>query len=304
MSRKNIIFDSQILNAVQLCALRTDLNFNKNLLLPEKSHYLEEGDLLHQMFEVYNLELKIHGTNILYDDNRFKQLQEKCQAHGEAVSPEMNISPNQASEVLFQFEKYTSFTRMDGVEILEAEKPFIIELYKDDDLGIFYTGKIDRVTKTPGAGDFIPRDYKSARRTESPSSTSNQFSGYAYFSYLTTGESIIFVDKVGFQKTLTPEERFRSYRLDYTVEMLERWKANTIWWGRQYAYYLDEDIWPENRTSCDKYAGCQYLTICEARTEESRIELMKSAYIVGDKWDPTDVLRKDRKRIPVEVSNG
>lgn len=161
MARRNIIFDSQILNTVQACPYKTDKTFNENLVPVHKATPLEEGDLMHQMFEYYNTKLMETGTELLYDNDKFEALIGECVALGEKASVEMELIPSEVSEVIFQFDKYVRHTRMDGVKILEAERAFIIELYKDDDLGIYYTGKIDRLTETPGYG-IVPRDYKKA----------------------------------------------------------------------------------------------------------------------------------------------
>lgn len=287
----NIIFDSQILNSVQLCALRTKYMFHDDLQPPEKATPLEEGDLLHQMFEMYNLGL-IAGNNqeLLYDNVKWQALVDKCVAHGESVAPAMNLIPAEISEVIFQFTEYVKFTRMDGVIVLEAERPFMVELFNDDTLRVLYTGKIDRVTNTPHYG-VCARDYKKTARHQTPTPLSNQFTGYAY----ATGSQVVMVDKVGFQKTLPPEKRFITYPIYYTKDSLQEWKDDTIWWARQYAFYIETGTWPRNRTSCDKYSGCLYLDICQTATGEAREHIIKTKYIVGEKWDPTAVLRRPQE---------
>lgn len=293
MERKNIIFDSQILNSVQMCAYRTDLMFNQNLQPPIKATPLEEGDLLHRMFEFYNLrqiEALSKGTNILYEEELFKQLLQEAEEYGERASVELEISGEEVSSVIYQFKEYCIHTRMSGVTPLEVEKPFITEVFKDEEIGIFYTGKIDRLGTFPNFG-LCWGDYKSARRTQEPSPISNQFTGYSFATGLRTG----IISKVGFQKTLTPEARFREYPLFYTEEQIERWRQDTIFWGRMYAFYIENGTWPRNRTSCDKYGGCIFLRICESATEEALEWIKKAEFIVGEKWDVTKYLKKDKK---------
>lgn len=291
MSRKNVIFDSQILNTLQNCAYKTDLIFNKNFTTEHKAQPLEEGDLLHKMFEFYNLGIKEHGTDIIYDNEKFEKHVQVAIEFGEKAALEMELSTSDASEVIFQFEKYVNFTRMDGVKILEVERAFMIELYKDDDIGVYYTGKIDRLTDTPQYG-IIPRDYKKAKRTEEPTSTSNQFTGYALATWPDGAlNHTVMVDKVGFQKTLTPEDRFRSYPLTYSKMMIDEWKRDTIWWGRMYAYHIENDLWPRNRTACDKYAGCFFRPHCEALDKEQQVHVLKTHFVIGEPWDVTKHLK-------------
>ena len=293
MARKNIIADSQILNTLQACGYKLDKTFNQNLVPAVKATPLEEGDLMHQCFEFYNLGLKEHGTAILYDDEKFEEHVKKSIEYGESKVPNMGLGVAEASEVIFQFDKYVRHTRMDGVKILEVERAFVIELYKDDELGLFYSGKIDRLTDTPDHG-IVPRDYKKAKRTEAPSSTSNQFTGYAMATWPEgKHQHTVLVDKVGFQKTLTPEDRFRTYPLVYSRAMIERWKEETIWWLKLYALYLETNTWPRNRTSCDKYGGCIFLKHCEAMDDETADSILKQDFIVGPPWDPTLHLRKE-----------
>lgn len=288
--RKNIIFDSQILNSVQLCAYKTELTFGKNLQPIQKAEPMEEGDLLHKMFEFYNSKLK-ENPAIVYEDS-WENLVKEATELGGRYSVELSLNAAEVDSVIYQFTEYTKFTRMDGVKVLEVEKPFIIELYQDDQLGIYYTGKIDRYTETPNFG-LVPRDYKKAAQNRRPSSLSNQFTGYAFATWPKDANiHYVIVDKVGFQKTLPPEERFRSYPLAYTMDMIDDWKENSIWWGKQYAYFLETGTWPKNRTSCDKYGGCIFEDICASATEEARLHKLNTEFIVGEKWDPTKVLRK------------
>jgi hypothetical protein len=289
--RKNIIFDSTILNNLQLCAQKIYLAHELNLHpIGPNPHYLDEGDLLHRMLEFYNLVLRDTGTEVLYDNEKFVQLQKAVSEFGQFISTTLDLQPVEASEVIYQFNEFTKFTRMDGVKILEAERPFMVELYKDEDLGVYYTGKIDRYTDTPNYG-HVPRDYKSGGQRKVPSTLSNQFTGYAF----STNSDIIIVDKVGFQKTLKPQDRFNEHPLYYNAYKKEEWKQDTIWWAKQYAFYLETNTWPRNRTSCDKWAGCQYERICDANDDEFRQHIIKTEFHIGDAWDVTKYLKKDTK---------
>lgn len=283
--RKNIIFDSQILNSVSACAQKTDLRFNKDLTTVAKNENFEEGDLLHQMKEMYNLALKQYKTSIIYDNNSYDRLLKACEDFGQWYSIKLELLPSESDSVIYQFLAHSRFTRMDGVEILEVERPYIINLYKDDELGVYYTGKIDRLTNTPNFG-IVPRDYKKAKQSTAPEPLSNQFTGYCY----ATNSDVIIVDKVGFQKTMPPEKRFREFPLYYNAFKKEEWKQDTIWWACMYAFYIETNTWPRNRTACDKYSGCEFTYICDAQDEDYRQHIIKTKYIVGDHWDPTQVL--------------
>ena len=285
--KKNIIFDSQILNCVQLCAQRTQFEFELDLRPPTTPEPFEEGDLLHKMMEAYYLGIKEGGYDLLYSDENFKAHVEYCLELGEKHSVSLDINSAEVAAVLYQFEKYTQHFRMDGWVPLEVERPYIVPVYDSEDLSIHYCGKIDLIANIPNFGNCVV-DHKKAGRTQQPSALSNQFTGYSFATKLPN----VWVNKVGFQKTLSEEQRFRRYPLFYTEDSIKRWVRNTIFWGQQYAFYLENDTWPENRTSCDKYSGCIFEPICLSATDEAREYLMRANFVKGDKWDPTAVLKK------------
>lgn len=287
--KKNIIFDGSILNEVQLCAARAQFSHELNLRPAEgPATPLEEGDLLHHILENYYNGIKNKGVELLYDNSSFDAFIEQCVSDGETYAVNKNLLPQEVSTVIYQFQEYVKHYRMDGLTIKEVERPFIVPVYEDDEITISYTGKIDLIGDAPNFGTSII-DHKKSSRTQVPSSLSNQFTGYSF----ATGIRMVIVNKIGFQKTLSPEDRFKRYPIFYTDNQIERWKKNTIWWGLQYAFYIENDTWPENRTSCDKYAGCIFTPICEASTQEAREWIMTTRFITGEPWDVTKVLREE-----------
>jgi len=288
MPKRNIIFDSQILNSVQMCALRTDLYFHRNLRVPEPAVPLQTGDLLHQMLEKYYLVLKEMKTELVYSDEAFEKVLAACISFGEEYSAGLSINASEVDEVIKHFTENIRFHRMDGMTVKDVESVFIVPILADDEeLGIYYSGKIDLICELPEEGELVV-DHKSARRATEPDPLSNQFTGYAY----ATGIRNVMINRIGFQKTLKPADRFKRPVIRYSKEQIERWRQNTIWWGRQYAFFLDTGQWPENRTSCDKFGGCLFHRICNSATEEARDWIIKSAYVVGETWDPTKNLKE------------
>lgn len=288
--KKRLIFDSQILNSVQMCAARTDMYFEKNLRPPTPAMPLETGDLFHKMMECYYKNLKEHGTEITYSNENFEKLLETCIEVGQEHSVTLSLQPSEVEEVIYHFTKSCKFHRMDGIIVKDVESAFIVPIYDGEDLAIYYSGKIDLIANLPNLGDVVI-DHKTMRRNSDPEPLSNQFTGYSF----ATGIKTVVINKVGFQKTLKPEQRFVRPAIFYTEHLWEQWRADTIWWGRQYAFYLETGEWPRNRTSCDKFGGCLFMPICNAATEEARDWLMKTSYVVGEAWDPTAVLKEKEK---------
>lgn len=291
--KKQLLFDATILNEVQLCGMRAYFGHELNLRPPTTAVPLEEGDLLHRMLEAYYIGVKDKGVELVYNNELYKSHIDSCISLGEQHSVTQDLSPEEVSTVIYQFQEYTDHYRMDGVIPHEVERPFIKKLYEDEDLVIHLTGKIDLIAEVPNFGLSVI-DHKKASRTQAPSSLSNQFTNYSW----ATGIRTVHINKVGFQKTLSREERFRRYTIYYTEEQINRWVKNVIYWGQQYSFYLETNTWPENRTSCDKYAGCIYSSICEAGTDEAREWLIKTKYVVGERWDVSGVLKE---KIPLEI---
>src|SRR5688572_8744661 len=102
-NKRNIRFDSTILNSVQLCALRTKFYHVDNLRLPQTAVPLETGDLLHKMLEMYYLGVKEHGTALIYSDEDFKAHVEACIAFGEQYSVSLSINTEEVDETIKHF---------------------------------------------------------------------------------------------------------------------------------------------------------------------------------------------------------
>lgn len=286
--KKNIIFDSTILNAVQLCAARSFFEFELNLRPLKTATPLEEGDLLHKMMEWWYTHHMEKGIDLVYDNDLYKKVKDEVISTGEEYSVTKDLSAEESSDVIRHFDEYLDHYRMDGIITEFVERAFLCLLYEDDELRIGYAGKIDWGGTQPSHGK-CNMDHKSSKRKTDALALSNQFTAYSYFTQTPT----LIVNKVGFQKTLDVTERMTRQPLLYPPFKLERWKNNTIWWGQQYAYYLDSGTFPENRTSCDKYGGCIYQPICDSSTEEGRKMAMSAHYVQGSPWDVTKIFRKE-----------
>jgi len=54
-------------------------------------------------------------------------------------------------------------------------------------------------------------------------------------------------------------------------------------------YHMEEDSWPMNLTSCDKYSGCIFQGICE-REQSVRDYVIERDYKKGEEWDVAKAL--------------
>ena len=287
--------DSQMLNMIQMCARKMQYSFIYNLQPHEKEEALEKGDLMHKMLEVY-YSMKLDGG----PDRQSPIWQELIVGAG--ISPDgdmvdvgvdaglyfastMSIPSQVAEEVIDQFKAYADYYAHDDWHPIAVEEVGSKVLYQSDDFKIVYSFKIDLVAEK---GRIIaPFDHKTGARRQEPTSLSNQFIGYCY----ALGTENIIVNKIGFQKTIKPAERFQRYILTVDKERIREWEENSIYWAMQYAQYWKDDFFPMNLTSCDKYSGCIFKRICET-DPDNRAWKLKRDFTTVDQWDVAKTLEK------------
>lgn len=304
MTQRILSIDSQILNSIQNCARKTELNFIKNLRPQTKAEPLEAGSLMHQMLEIY---YSIKGRCVAEDADWLddlitvgvlnlngipqsswehwdhKQTVSLCTSAGNYYASKLSLSAETSEEIIYQFQQYAEFYQYDAWHPLAVEEVGSKVIYEDESIKIIYTFKIDLVAEK---GTLIaPWDHKTSRRREEPSSLSNQFIGYCY----ALGLNHIVINKIGFQKSLSQKERFQRYVLNVSQNRIVEWLDNTIFWAKKLAWNLDQGYFEQNLTSCDKYSGCIYARICES-DPELRQRVMDLDYIVGAEWDVAKML--------------
>ena len=299
-------FDSQILNTFSSCARKYQYTFIDNLRTPDKAEALEKGDLIHKGLEVYyslqldkpNFETEVwkelRGTGIfsnvqLVQNEKLKFNHQNLQTLSVQVmqyfATKMDLPTDEVNEVIHHFREYTNYFQHDSWHPLAVEEVGSKALFEDEELKLIYNFKIDMVAEK---GNIIaPWDHKTSKRRQDPSSLSNQFIGYCYG----LGLNNIIINKIGFQKTLSPKERFNRFILTIDNERISEWVENTIYWATQAIRAIDSDYFPLNLTSCDKYSGCIYSRLCES-DPESRLYKIERDFKVDRPWDVAGVLEE------------
>ena len=305
MTEKRVIsIDSTILNTFQLCARKAQYNFEEHLQPPTKAEPLERGDLLHKMMELYyglvfasgdqwvisndnDTIVKLADAGLITSLNEdFSDWEKRVKFAVEAAryfATKMELGVDEVEETIFQFGAYAKHFQYDTWMPLAVEEVGSKKIYEDEETIIVYNFKIDVIMEKDGM--VIPWDHKTSKRSQYPSSLSNQFIGYAFG----VNAKHVIVNKIGFQKTKSPSERFQRDLLTYEAERIEEWLVNTIWWTQMYDHHRLTDTWPMNLTSCDKYSGCVYSDLCE-KGASSRDWIKERQYIVGQAWDVASIL--------------
>lgn len=294
MSEQQVIsFDATILNEIQLCARRAKLGHIDRIGTVETAEALERGDLLHKCLELYYSGI----ASVSLDSETWRQLPILPEDTSDRVqlirfitgtaapffAAKMTLPIDEVEETIFQFHEYTKFYENDGWRPLVVEEVGSKLLYEDESLKVIYNFKIDLIAEKGNL--VIPFDHKSSKRRTTTLDLSNQFMGYAWG----LGMQHVIVNKIGFQKTLKPVERFTRETMTYGRPRLEEWRLNTIFWAKQYAQYMKDGYFPMNFTSCDKYSGCPLRRICES-DESGREWIIERDFKIKEPWDVAKIL--------------
>ncbi len=92
------------------------------------------------------------------------------------------------------------------------------------------------------------------------------------------------VNKIGFQTTVAPKDKFQRHTKSYSLPVIEGWVANTVWWIKQLRVHELTGVWPKNLTSCDKYSGCIFQAVCITPPESVDYK-KRQLFNVQQPWD-------------------
>ena len=289
MAKVNIVFDMSKYDLFLLCEARYNYRHNLNIGLPGKAPQMERGSLCHVGNEVYYQALKDHKGYDAAVNMALSKIRE-------AGVISTDLDNDVISRCVDVMEEYYDYWRVadQGFEIQAVEQPFMFQVYEDDNVRIYLAGKIDLVT-SDNKYENEPMDHKTYDRTYEVGRMNNQFKCYA----VATGSNYLTVNKIGFQKTLKPHEKYIRTRLTFDPLYLEEWKQNVIdVLLNKYLECVARNKRPTNETSCEKYnRRCEFYDICDASGLPAKNWKINQNYIQIDKWDVTRVMRKSSETI-------
>jgi len=310
--KKNVIMDSQILTALMACPRLADFRFNHNFVsIDGKSNSLECGSIAHKVTEVYNRniiagfsrqlaiqsgmaagEMYIAGCQYCTGFKPTSEMRKPECGHQideypgvRNTPPESSTSPSRTGWkwVLETMEQYFDFYKNDHWVPLEAEVVKGKVLYEDDEIRILWKAKFDLLADT-NQGIF-PIDTKTMKQRRDTNSMNNQFIGQC----LLAGTRKMFINKIGWQTSLKPEEKFLRPPINYSAPRLIEWQSEILpYYGKLLLMYAETGHFPPNFTHCEgKYGNCAYLGVCES-DPAMREEELKLHFMVGPTWDITN----------------
>lgn len=277
MSKVNLVLDATMFDTFLVCPEKFNNRFNKNKVTTTKAEPLDKGSLIHVGKEAYN---KALATGDKWEKAVDKSL---VAVRVEAAGPDCDLSSRDVDRVLEVLEEHSTYWRIaDQGRVYNAiEKPFSYTLYEDDTFRFIMIGKIDLVF-SDNVYKKTPSDYKTYSRDFPLRRNTIQFSNYAY----AMQSNILFVDRVGFQTSVKPSEKFKRVPMSYDPLYFEQWKKNMIKWFFEYYDCAADNEWPMNTTSCDKFNRiCEYFEVCDTSGERNKLFKLETNFKTAEKWD-------------------
>jgi hypothetical protein len=283
-----IVMDATMLDTLQACPFKFHLRHNLNRVPFSKAEALDRGDLMHYAKEPYYLALK---KGLSWPDALAAGiigLRVRAAEESELSSQEIDVLV-----AAFQ-ENVTLWKAMDvSLRVEAVETPFSFVLYEDDNFRFVMAGKIDLLFSNERYTN-CPMDTKTYSRAFPLRRSTNQFCCYA----TATQSNYLFVDRVGLQSSLKPQDKHKRVPLSYDKAILDEWKEDTIKWFMYYYDFHTDGSWPKNRTSCDKYNRlCEYHdSICDTSGKEAKLFKLENEFKVQSPWDVTAPHGKERAK--------
>jgi hypothetical protein len=292
----NIILDASKIDLFETCPARYNFrhNHNKGLPIIKKAKALDLGTLAHEGLGVY---FKLLESGVDYNDRM-----QACLMKIREISSDASVSNSEPEDVLILLEaveESCDFWRPEdenSLEILAVEQPFAYVLFEDNSVRIIISGKIDLLVNFAGIGrnasyERLPIDHKTFSRDSMLLRKSNQFINYC----AAVGSNYLVVNRIGLQKTLKAEEKFKRFPLSYDPIYIADWKNNlTTMLLNEYLSCVANEAWPEKPTSCFKFNRlCEYYNICDSSGQDAKNNKLENEYITVEPWDVTSKMSND-----------
>jgi hypothetical protein len=304
--KKNVIFDATLVNGLA-CPRFFDLRYNRLLQQRTgKSNSLECGSIVHTVLEVY-FNSTIAGIKksdaIQYGLTAGQQYIAGCihctdfQPTDSILVPSCGHKINQYPGVhntppdnegysigwkwvLETMEQYFEYYKNDFWVPLEVEIVKREVIYEDDNIRVMWKAKLDTLMDTLQA--ILPMDHKTMKQNRDTVDLNIQFMGQAF---LAKSRHVV-VNKIGFQKSLKPEQKFLRPIITYTADRLLEWQSEII---PSYAYrilgYSESEYWPPDYSRCEgKFGNCVFMDCCKL-DRNMREQELNINFITGPKWD-------------------
>lgn len=189
----------------------------------------------------------------------------------------------------------TTYIKPDGSPAVELSFRFELDFEPDHVASRPYTlcGHLDRVVDFHD-GLYV-MDYKTTTTTISDYffrqfEPNNQMTLYTIATKVVLEAPIKGVIVNGIQLMLEEPERTRVVRnLTYRTDgQIDEWLDDLGYWLGLAERFAEDQHWPQNDMSCDKYGGCRFREVC-SKSPEVRERFLQSDFVRGEPWNPLKV---------------
>ena len=264
-----VSFSTSRLNSMQLCWQLYDYSYVQNLIPVDKKEFLERGALIHTFFRHYYKEKLVDRWK--NDPSQQGIVLDEATNICRRDAVDMSLTVKQTEEYIKVAKENLIFHAQDGMVVYAVEEPFSRVIYelpeteKKEGIQLIYEGIVDLVASLPNAGVMV-WDHKTEQRKSNTVLIDNQFTGEAW----AFDVDAVCVNKVGLQTTVAPKEKFSRPILDYSKDIIDEWRTDTIKTVLEAIERHRRDLngypdWPRNRTSCTKFGSCAYIAVCSAK---------------------------------------
>lgn len=294
----NVIFDSQLLSTLMSCPRKADLTFNQHWT-QDKGNSLEAGSLAHTILEFYSKAIMRGANRNDAIDEGFaagKEYVVGYQPSNKYIKDEeetgLKNTPLEAFDgmpayvvpvdrVVATMVEYFDYYRNDLWTIIGVEDVRGRVIYEDEELRVLWKAKFDLIVDTNAS--LCSVDHKTSKQRKDTVELNNQFIGQCIILH---SQNVI-IDKIGWQKTLKPQEKFTRPVLSYSPDIMAEWSQEIVpYYARMWVAYNEAGYFPPNYTSCEnKYGLCQYYKDVCRMDRGMRSESLKAFFQVGKKWD-------------------
>jgi len=300
----NVVLDSQLFSSFMGCARKGNYRFNRNLVSTKgKSNALECGSYVHTIFEHYYRAIiagksKGDAISIGFDagdeyvrgyhpDNKYvldadeKGIHNTPLTAADASSP-YQTSIEQARQTMDEYFQHYLNDMWTPIAVEEVRGDLIFEA---DDIRIIWKAKYDLIVDT--SAGLMSVDHKTMKQRKDTMTLNNQFMGQC----LVLKNRTVIVNKVGFQKTVKPHDKFTRPGINYTFDNLEEQRTEVIpYYARMWVAYKEANFYPPNYQQCEnKFGMCEfYEDICR-NDRGMREEALKIFFKEDRPWDVLNV---------------
>lgn len=286
MEQEIVVLDSQRLSMIKTCALKYDMVFNRNFVPLEKALPLERGSCIHYMLDAYYTLRKYRdrwGLESADNPKRSHNLYDIvkiCVRIVEWKAVHMSIPVEEVDDAIRVFKEYVEFYQSEVNETLAVEQVGSKVMYESEELVIIYETKIDWISRLPQV-PILPWDHKTYSRRGPTSQLVDQFPGYCWM----LGVNNIGINKIGFQTSVAPKDKFLRSLFSYPQEYINGWVEESVNWIKHIIACEKSKQWLRNTTSCDKWDGCIFQAVCLTQPDLRDWKARSLFDISEETWD-------------------